>query len=195
MDIRNRRGIALVAGLCAAGCAVALVGFVLADDPERTARAADPRVLRGYMLSQVELDRRGKNPTLVGIGSYIVNAQGGCNDCHTCPPYEAGHDPFEGGDGRINGANYLAGGTPFGPTLVSPNLTPDAETGLPGDLTYQQFRFAIRTGHDPEQPERILQVMPWPVYRNMLESDLRAVYEFLRAIPHAESGCVPPPES
>ena len=31
-------------------------------------------------------------------------------------------------------------------------------------------------------------VRPWPVYRNMTEQDLRAIYEYLRAIPHAEPG-------
>ncbi len=29
----------------------------------------------------------------------------------------------------------------------------------------------------------LLQVMPWPVYANMTDRDLKAVYEFLRSIP------------
>jgi len=50
----------------------------------------------------------------------------------------------------------------------------------------------IRTGRDPDDGE-ILQVMPWPVFRNMSDHDLRAIYEFLHAIPHAEPGkCVAP---
>jgi hypothetical protein len=44
----------------------------------------------------------------------------------------------------------------------------------------------MHTGHDPDEPGEILQVMPWPVYGNMIDSDLKAVYEYLRAIPHAE---------
>jgi hypothetical protein len=32
----------------------------------------------------------------------------------------------------------------------------------------------------------LLQVMPWPVYRNMTDRDLRAIYEYLRAIPCVE---------
>ena len=36
---------------------------------------------------------------------------------------------------------------------------------------------------DPDNLKRILQVMPWPTYRNMSDHDLRAVYEYLRAIP------------
>ena len=30
--------------------------------------------------------------------------------------------------------------------------------------------------------------MPWPVYRNMTDRDLRAVYEYLSSIPRAEPG-------
>jgi hypothetical protein len=29
-------------------------------------------------------------------------------------------------------------------------------------------------------------VMPWPVYQSMTDHDLRAIYEYLKAIPHAE---------
>ena len=39
---------------------------------------------------------KGLNPALVGLGSYIVNAQGGCNDCHTSPSYAPGGNPFTG---------------------------------------------------------------------------------------------------
>jgi hypothetical protein len=42
-------------------------------------------VLNGFKLSPVPLDLRNLDPALVGLGSYIVNAQGGCNDCHTVP--------------------------------------------------------------------------------------------------------------
>ena len=67
-------------------------------------------------------------------------------------------------------------------------------TGLPdGDHTFEQFVKLLRTGHDPDEPGRILQVMPWPIYRQMTDDDLRAVYEYLRAIPHADPGvCVAP---
>jgi hypothetical protein len=128
----------------------------------------------------------GKNPALVGLGSYIVNAQGACNDCHTCPSYSS--NPYTGGTGQFNRKNYLAGGVPFGP-FVSKNLTPDA-AGKPEGLTLAQFKIAMRTGHDPlsSDPNDILQVMPWPIYRFMTDRDLNAVYEFLSAIPPASPG-------
>jgi hypothetical protein len=161
-----------------------------ADDQLR----GQSRVQRGFALAPVHLNLRGKNRELVGLGSYIVNAQGGCNDCHTCPSYTPDHDPFNGGDGVPNAENYLAGGQSFGP-FVSRNITPD-ESGRPAGLTRAEFIELMRTGHDPDNPGGILQVMPWPVYGRMLQRDLAAVYEFLSAIPHAQPGpdCAQPPE-
>ena len=148
---------------------------------------SDPRVQRGFEIAPVDLDLHGKNRELVGLGSYLVNAVGSCNDCHTCPSFEPGHSPYQpGGDGKINKLNYLAGGVHFGP-FTSANLTPDM-SGLPAGLTLQKFIHTIRTGEDPDMPGQLLQVMVWPVLRNMTDRDLTAIYEYLRAIPHAQPG-------
>jgi len=167
--------------------AVATVAF--ADDaPDRhnDDERGQSRVQRGFALAPVPLDLHHKNRELVGLGSYIVNAQGACNDCHTCPPFTPDHDPYTGGDGVPNAENYLAGGQMFGP-FVSRNITPD-ETGKPAGLTRDEFIDLMRAGHDPDHPGELLQVMPWPVYGRMLKSDLVAVYEYLSSIPHAEHG-------
>ena len=156
-----------------------------ADPPAPDSEAS--RIFRGYQIAPVPLNLRGKNRALVGLGSYIVNAQGGCNDCHTNPPYAPGGDPFLGEPEQINVDGYLAGGTPFGPTLFSANITPD-ENGLPHGLTFPQFKRLLRTGHDPEDPDEIIQVMPWPVYGKMTDRDLRAIYEYLRSIPSIDTG-------
>jgi len=165
-----------------------------ASDKRRNDETEVTRILTGLNISPVRLNLRGKNLALVGLGSYIVNAQGACNDCHTNPPFQEGGDPFQGQPEKINTANFLAGGMMFGP-FVSRNITPDA-SGLPAGLTFAQFKKTIRTGLDPDQlhPEisPLLQVMPWPVYRRMSDHDLRAVYEYLRSIPHAEPGAPAP---
>ena len=163
---------------------------------------SDSRIQQGFRISPVPMNLKGRNPALVGLGSYLVNAVGSCNDCHTCPSYTPGHDPYGppfgppgGGDGQINATNFLAGGVPFNPPgVTSPNLTPSLANGLPdGGHTFAQFVTMMRTGHDVDDPSHILQVMPWPVIRNMTDRDLRAVYEYLQSIPHAEPGaCVAP---
>jgi hypothetical protein len=154
---------------------------VYADNDHDEDNNRDSRVRIGRDIAPVPLDLRGKNRNLVWKGSYLINAGGGCNDCHTFPSFAAGGDPFAGQFPIINSAKYLAGGAPFGPTLKSKNLTPNAN-GLPAGLTYAQFETVLRTGRDDEDGH-ILQVMPWPVYGKLADQDLRAIYEYLRAIP------------
>lgn len=157
----------------------------IADDHD----GDESKIRRGFAIAPVDLNLRGKNRALVGLGSYIVNAQSACNDCHTEPNYAPGGDPFLGQPEQINKAGYLGGGRVFGP-FVSRNLTPDA-SGLPlGGATLSEFIDIMRTGIDPDQAHPqfgpFLQVMPWPVYRNMTDRDLRAIYEYLRAVPCVE---------
>jgi len=151
----------------------------------------DGRIRRGFDIAPVPLEFKHKNRALVGLGSYIVNAQAGCNDCHTRPSYSPGGDPFQGQPTQINAAEYLAGGRQFGP-FTSRNLTPDA-AGLPAGLTFGQFRNVLRTGIDPDPPHDLLQVMPWPVYGNMTNHDIRAIYEYLRSIPSLPDNPTPGP--
>jgi hypothetical protein len=62
----------------------------------------------------------GKNPALVGLGSYIVNAQADCDGCHSAGPqteFAPGGNPYFGQPTKINPAMYLGGGRDFGPLL------------------------------------------------------------------------------
>jgi hypothetical protein len=75
--------------------------------------------------------------------------------------------------------------------VISKNITPDA-TGKPEGLTLEQFKSVMRTGFDPVDKDT-LAVMPWPIYGNMTDRDLEAIYTYLSAIPHREPGqCVAP---
>ena len=151
---------------------------VRADDDDN-----ESQVRRGFQIvpQGVHLNLAGKNRALVGLGSYIVNTSG-CNDCHTHPEYLPNSNPFLGQPEMINFSQYLAGGRKFGP-FTSANLTPDA-LGKPAGLTLRDFITTLRTGHNPNDPPgQILQVMPWPVYGKKTDHDLKAVYEYLRAVP------------
>src|SRR5688500_516976 len=110
-----------------------------------TAQGAS-RISRGAEIAPVPLNMKGLNPALVREGSYIVNAQGGCNDCHTYPSYAVGGNPFIGETEQVNTACYLAGGALFGP-FRSRNLTPD-ENGLPAGRELWQFKELMRHGTD-----------------------------------------------
>jgi hypothetical protein len=75
--------------------------------------------------------------------------------------------------------------------VTSRNITPDEETGKP-ELTIAQFKEVLRKGTDFEHQHPqfgpLLQVMAWPVFQDMTDRDIRAIYEYLRSIPHAEPG-------
>jgi len=146
----------------------------------------------------------------VARGKYLVEIAG-CHDCHT--PQKMGANGLEPDMSRML-AGHPADRTlppppaPSGPWIVSSidsntafagpwgisytrNLTPDKETGL-GAWTEQQFVETIRNGRHQGRGRQILPPMPWPVYRNMTDADLKAIFAYLKTIP-ALSNKVPDP--
>ena len=105
------------------------------------------------------LNLSGKDPALVGLGSYLVNAVGDCNGCHSAGPeteYAGAHNPYFKGKPpeTVNPATYLGGGRDFGPlvpgltpNIVSRNLTPDRTAGRPAGFV-AEFVYEVRTGTD-----------------------------------------------
>ncbi|MDX6304177.1 MAG: hypothetical protein QOI77_1146 [Blastocatellia bacterium] len=182
---------------------LAVLGFgvVLMGAPLGRAGAIDDKdndeskIKRGLEIAPVNLNLRGRNRELVGLGSYIVNAVADCNGCHfanvtTSSPYLPGHDPYQGQPKQVDPAGYLAGGTPlFGPFLPR-NLTPDKTGRSEGGASFEEFSAIMRTGIDPDQAHPqfgpFLQVMPWPAFQDMTDKDLHAIYEYLSAIPCLE---------
>ena len=185
------------------------LGVVLIGAPRGRAGDKDDndesRIKRGFEIAPVHpLNLRGKDRELVGLGSYIVNAVADCNGCHYAAvtpssPYLPGHDPYLGEPKQVDPAGYLGGGNSlFAPSPFTPrNLTPD-KTGRPeGGATYEEFRAIMRTGIDPDHAHPFagpyLQIMPWPAFQDMTEHDLRAIYEYLSAIPCIEGDPGLPP--
>ena len=149
----------------------------------------ESEIQRGFQIAPVPLNLGGKNRGLVGLGSYLVNGPMDCTGCHTVGLYLPGGNPFNGDPiTLINTATYLGGGNLFGP-FVTRNLTPDGN-GRPGGLTFAQFEQVMRNGVDLKNipPAPLLQVMPWPAYRHSTDHTLRAIYEYLSAIPCLEGG-------
>ncbi len=170
------------------------------------------KIERGLQISPVAVKTNSENRDLVGLGSYLVNAASACVNCHSCPTYLPGAAAGKGKKNkRVNASNYMAGGVPFPvrsatgvvntTDLRSANLTPVAAAGgLPGGLTFVQFRAALTEGHRtltdaysqfPAPSESYageISVMPWRIYRNFETPDLEAIYEYLKAIPGAKPG-------
>ncbi len=144
----------------------------------------------------------------------------GCHSAGPPTEFARGGNPYFGQPTKINPATYLGGGNHFHiagpnfPDIVSRNLTPD-KTGLPeGGHSFAEFVQIIRTGVDldhahpncsatittncfptgPGNPpfvSDLLQVMPWPIHKNMTDHDLRAIYEYLGTIPCIEGPPAP----
>lgn len=144
-------------------------------------------------------------------GKYIVTTSG-CNDCHT--PFKLGPNGAEPDFTRMLSGHPQdlvmppAPVLPPGPWLVTvaatntawagpwgvsftANLTPDAETGI-GRWKKEEFMATIRSGRHLGRGRQILPPMPWPVYAQLTDEDLGAVYDYLQTIP-AINNKVPEP--
>jgi hypothetical protein len=121
-----------------------------------------------------------------------ATALAGCNDCHRWSNFAPGGDPFHFQPKMINAGHYLAGGRPFDP-FRSRNIKPDPASTMTPEERYHEFVSIMRTGIDPDHAHPqfgpLLQVMPCSVYQDMPDRDLRAIFEYLQSIPHAEPYC------
>ena len=134
-----------------------------------------------------------------------------CHDTRPAAQLARGGNQFLGQPKQVNPATYLGGGRNFGkisgppsPDIISRNLTPSTKTGLPeGDHTFEEFLTIFRTGKDfdhlhpncsalvttncfPTNPPfngDLLQIMPWPNFQELTDHDIRAIHEYLRAVP------------
>jgi hypothetical protein len=90
---------------------------------------------------------------------------------------------------------YLAGGRKFVTaahgTVVSRNLTPDAETGL-ARRTDEDVKRVLRSGVYPDGLPIPHMAMPWAQFSNWSDEDLHAVVVYLRHIKPVRHE-IPPP--
>jgi mono/diheme cytochrome c family protein len=100
----------------------------------------------------------------VAYGDYIANTVGRCESCHTPRNLKTGELPFQS---RLQ------------PTMifVTPNLTPDPTTGHITSWSEDMFVNRMKAGAAfADSP------MPWGSYRRMTDTDLRALYRYLRSL-------------
>jgi mono/diheme cytochrome c family protein len=107
-------------------------------------------------------------------GKYLMDSIVACGNCHIARG-DKGQPLFDKG---------LSGGMVFdepGFRARSPNITPDAETGI-GKWTDAQLGKAIREGVRPDG-SLIGPPMPIEFYRHLSDADLAAIIGYLRAQP------------
>jgi hypothetical protein len=156
------KAIAAVVGVVAIVLAGMLIGAPGAQAQETEATLSQ----LGLAIAPVPLNLVGKDQTMVGLGSFLVNAVGDCNGCHTGgqPPnlnYAAGGNPYFSQPLKVDPTVYLSGGQNFGavgtptgssmyagPNIIARNLTPD-KTGMPeGGHTLSEFLQIMTSGRD-----------------------------------------------
>jgi mono/diheme cytochrome c family protein len=112
--------------------------------------------------------------TQVGRGRYLVTLAT-CADCHT---------PRDAQGQVLPGLEYSGGNVfenPLGPVAAG-NITPDP-SGIPY-YSEELFVEAMRTGMVKARP--LHPQMPWVLYRNMTDEDLKAIFAFLKTLTPAK---------
>lgn len=107
-------------------------------------------------------------------GTYLMSSIVACGNCHTP----------KGPNGKAIAGKELAGGDPIlAPVFraMPGNITPDKETGI-GNWTDEQIIDAIRNGKRPDGTI-IGPPMPIAFYRDMSDTDVKAIVAYLRSVP------------
>lgn len=117
-----------------------------------------------------------KESDTVLYGGYMANAAG-CVDCHS-----------KMDKGSIVAGSEFGGGMEFRfPEAIvrSPNITADKETGLGNWSTnqfIQRFKMFAAADYKPTKVKGFNTPMPWIMYAGMKDSDLAAIFAYLKSV-------------
>ena len=126
-------------------------------------------------LSICSQARAASQDDLVKRGEYLARA-GDCISCHTAASAAYANT---GGTSGVAFAGGLAISTPYG-YLVSPNITPDDETGI-GTWTADDFWRAIHFGIN-KRGEPLYPAMPYVFFTKTTREDSDAIFAFLKSL-------------
>jgi cytochrome c553 len=118
-------------------------------------------------------------------GAYLCNAAG-CIECHS-----------QSDNGKILKGMAFAGGHAYhinGVTIRSANITPDKTTGI-GKWKEADFVGMFKSFGDPSKAAGVQKgtfqtIMPWYDYSGMTETDLAAIFEYLKTVKPVKNNVV-----
>jgi len=158
-----------------------------------------------FLLAYAVSETTTKQPSAEQIkqGAYLVNA-GGCNDCHS-PKVFTAKGPIPDETRLLSGApqnskvpeipagiiapdkwgalcnnDMTVWAGPWGVSFTA-NITPDNLTGI-GAWTEASFIAAMRSGKHLGAGRDILPPMPWPGLAQLNDSDLKAIFAYLKSV-------------
>src|SRR6202000_756373 len=134
-------------------------------------------ILVHTMPEKATLGNRPDPHDTIKYGAYMVQSAG-CKDCHS-----------QDKQGKLIAGLEFAGGHEYkinGNILRSANITPDKNTGI-GNSSQQEFLARFRTYNDESKainvsPTDFQTIMPWWEYNGLKDSDLTAIYAYLRTV-------------
>ncbi len=164
-----------------------IIAYIRTLNPIKADRQASTlsfplNILVHTMPGKATLGTKPDEHDMLKYGAYLVNAAA-CFECHT--DVDKG-TPLPGMD--------FAGGREFGVPggkIHSANITPDKTTGI-GSWTKDQFIQHFRHYADAAlKPTHVntgefQTIMPWYAYGKMKQSDLEAIYTYLRTVKPVE---------
>ncbi|MBL7942563.1 MAG: c-type cytochrome [Flavobacteriales bacterium] len=106
-------------------------------------------------------------------GEYLANYVANCRGCHTNRDLKTGAYIGE----FYSGGFAMPSAMEPGKAVVTPNLTPDPETGRIVGWSEEMFINRMRQGRAIPLSE-----MPWDQFKLMSDSDLKAIYAYLQTI-------------
>lgn len=121
----------------------------------------------GEVAKHVEPD------STAAYGEYLANFVANCRGCHTNRDLKTGAYIGE----YYSGGFFMPSSTHPGVACVTPNLTPDPETGHIASWSEEQFIARIRQGRIVPGSE-----MPWEQFQRMSDNDLKAIYRYIRTV-------------
>ncbi len=127
--------------------------------------ASDPKSLPAFTIDHQQAHATEPPPMTVSLelGSHLAQT---CSGCHNAK--------FSGG--KMEGDPNMP---------IAANITPDA-TGIK-DWTEDHFMRAMREGKRPDG-SAIAEAMPWKSYAKMTDTELKALWMFLHALPPMPKG-------
>ena len=132
---------------------------------------------------KADLQTRPDKSDLLAYGKYITNASG-CIECHTIVK-----------DGQIIPEFAFGGGREFtfpdGSVMRGMNITPD-KTGIgtwTEDMFVQRFKMYADSAYvvPTVAPGEFNTIMPWLMYAQMEEDDLKSIYAYLKTVKPIEN--------
>ena len=141
--------------------------------------------------ADVEVAQAQASAAQVALGRQLIVSHA-CGECH-------GGMDNPAGEGWLQGVRRPDMEIKLGPMTMRPrNLTPDNTTGI-GRFTERQIFNALRyglrpgdtpdveitsmtpgKGNFPEHPHYLSPIMPWPAWRHMSDTELKAIAAYLK---------------